>query len=358
MYSNGYTVIFGGDSMMFVFFLLLFILSIPIKTGKVAMKGIKGANNKFRKNKNPDVDSNNRSLLDRVRGRGKKSVRQDEKTNKAIKSISKLLLKITSWMLGLMKSVLMLLSLLMGGVSILVSFLVVVIASSGFIIVLLISDGTIDFTSSSTKVVSSTDTSSYTDVSGNMVKSVEALADWYCKNITTYQNDDRSNRASAEAIEKNFQPVFVSGVGRAAYACDLLSDYEIYYVEDDCTGYVMACMYLASGGTMDISNYGYNSESMYGGSNTKFKAAAEAANFVVLDTTDMDVSDLKPGDILVHRSGDSGHAEAYLGGNNFFSWGNVHDSYPLVLQLSKSGNNFKIGDSKSNYNVVYRYIGK
>lgn len=175
---------------------------------------------------------------------------------------------------------------------------------------------------------------------------LEELANWYIKNVPTYQK----------------MPKGYKGSGSRAY---YQTPYGIKARGDDCTEFVGLYMsYIC----------GTNLEETYSGGmiDPKGDWAKEAAKYGWKAYTTDEIGELHPGDVLVAHSGSSiqsengimtssegQHAEVYLDNNETFGWGQVQETYPSkrTIEAVEVNGQTHYKDSDHDYITVYRYEG-
>lgn len=175
---------------------------------------------------------------------------------------------------------------------------------------------------------------------------LETLANWYIKNVPTYQGTSSGSEGSG--ARKYYQTPF----GEKSRG-------------DDCTEFTALYMSYVCG--KDLS------ETYSGGMidpNGAWAKEAEKNGWKAYNTDE--IGSLKPGDVLVSHSGSSintddgimtsskgHHAEVYLDNNETFGWGSVQESYPLkrTIEPVKVNGKTHYKDSSHDYITVYRYEG-
>lgn len=224
-------------------------------------------------------------------------------------------IKVLSWTISLLRSVAITLCSLVA--SIIVIFLPVIlnlIVGVAGIVVFMgeVQKVTYSNVSTNTSIDESINIVDDTVNNSGWVGSIEKLANWYIKNVPTYQNDAGGSGTDS----------------RAWYSCDLLDGSS---VGDDCTGFSYACLIYAGYISDSPSNappsgwYIGESSSMAG----KLKEAGFTHGYV---TSGME---FKAGDILAKQ----GHVELLVGVNEdgtyqTFGWGTIRHSYPSTASTT------------------------
>lgn len=147
--------------------------------------------------------------------------------------------------------------------------------------------------------------------SSGWVGSIETMAKWYLKNVSTYQTSPEGTYTGK----------------RGWYACDLVDGKN---VGDDCTGFSYACLVYAGYIADSPANAPGSSSYISGGSMvSKLQEAGFTHSAVSSDTV------FQAGDILAK----SGHVELVVGVNEdgtyqTFGWGKIQSSYPSTSSIS------------------------
>ena len=122
-------------------------------------------------------------------------------------------------------------------------------------------------------------------------------------------------------------------------------------VRKDCSGFAVAYMSYVSGVLLPTS-----STSEMVDINSSWAKTANSAGWQAFTAEEVgDVSNLKPGDVLVER----GHTEIYVGPNETFGWGQKQSKYPLSKTMvnTSTGNKVRFGDGyHSDYKTIYRFM--
>jgi len=306
--------------------LILFIASIPVKTISLGIK-VKQLASK---------EKSGNSLRERL-GLGKKE--KAEQRGKKSKRISKKLQIALKLLVNSLKALALLLKVMaavIGAIGLIVNVMLIcglfflAAAVSGF--VLLLSDSNILeelHTRVETESVVTTTGTSYTIESAEgSVEAITQMGNWYITNVATYNQ---------------------SGF----YSCSLLGGGD---VRADCTGFAQAVVrYLngEQGVEAKSSQFTLGSSGAMMVSGSGWDRAMLANGWVRLDAGNMQITDLKPGDLLCQ----SGHFEFFISANQRFGWGSAQKSCPLSCTWSKVGTHFSDG-YHSKYSVIYRYVGK
>ena len=174
--------------------------------------------------------------------------------------------------------------------------------------------------------------------SGDVLGKLEEVANWYIKNVTTYQQNACGSKGSG--ARKYYETPF----GTRKFG-------------DDCTEFTGAYMSYVAG--VDLP------ESYSGGMidpNGSYAKAVGAHDWKAYSADSID--SLQPGDVLVAHSGSNNstkgqHAEVYVDESHSFGWGSCKKSYPTDKTITKSTRNGHVHyeDSGHDYTTIYRYEG-
>ena len=172
-------------------------------------------------------------------------------------------------------------------------------------------------------------------------KKLQTLANWWIKNIPTYQGSTQT----------------YSPIARTYYDCDLINT----KVGDDCSGFGSAFMEYVCGHTFKTEGWSWT---MVKPDGTFAKEVAKYGWKAYSSDEIGDISNLKTGDVLVANSdgGDwsyGGHVEVYVDKNHTWGWGCKNNGYPLANSIyqKKSKGHIVYTDSGHGYITVYRYVG-
>lgn len=304
--------------------LILFIVSIPIKTVSLAIK-VKQYSGKKK---------SGGSLRKRLGLREKEEVQTKDKKpiNKKIQRALKVLvasLKAIALFLKTIAAVIAVIGFIVN-IMLLCGLFFMAAAVGGF--VLLLSDSNIVEELANKKqaesVVTTTGTSYLVETADGIVEAITTMGNWYITNVAAYNQ---------------------SGF----YSCSLLGGGD---VRADCTGFAQAVVrYLngEQGVEAKSSQFSLGSSGAMMVSGSGWDKAMLANGWVRLDAGNMQVTDLKPGDLMCQN----GHFEFFISVNQKFGWGSVQKSCPKSCTWSKRGSCFSDGYHHS-YSVVYRYVGK
>lgn len=340
--------------------IVLFIITIPIKTAKLAFSTVNGLKNvserinsiRRRKQEESEVlasgSKEEKEQLQQQKASNivQKSKKLGQKAGRfafkaAVKTV-KLIVFVLRWLamlffaFGLVGGLLMIL-----GWYILLSGVV-------YVAVLMDSDssGSFSFTGNTTTDTSSSTTNVAT--SGDVMASLDAMAKWYVSHVDTYQNayhdDGKCAGTDADsyynANSGNTDKCKV-GNGGLLYFCDLTNT----WVRDDCTGFAAAYASLVSGEEVAMSGSSYMLDSW------------DAINhgWSKIDISSLSsIDDIKEGDILIC----SGHAEVFISQSQSFGWGAIQSEYPRTKTWSFDSGHVNLQYDSRNYTTLYRYTGK
>ena len=345
--------------------IVLFIITIPIKTAKLAFSTVNGLKNVSERVNNIRRRKQEESEVLASGSKEEKEQLQQQKTNNivqkskqlgqkagrfafkaAVKTV-KLVVFVLRWLamlffaFGLIGGLLMILG------------LYIILSGVVYVAVLMDSDssGSFSFAGNTT-----TDTSSSTAnvaTSGDVRASLDAMAKWYIAHVDSYQNDyhhkdshGNPKCAGSEAdayynANKGNSDKCKTGDGGLLYLCDLTNT----WVRDDCTGLAAAYATLVSG------------EEVVKARSTDMLTSWDATNhgWTKIDISTLSsIDDIKEGDILVC----DGHAEVFISASQCFGWGGIRSEYPLSKTWSFESGHVKLQYDSRNYTTLYRYTGK
>lgn len=353
--------------------IVLFIITIPIKTTKLAITTSKGLRNiservnsiKRRKQEESEVlesgDEQTKKDLEQQKSEEKKT-RIIEKSKRFGKKAGKLAIKTAIKALKLLVLFLQWLGTLFfafGLIGGLLMILIWYIVLSGVVYVAVLMDsnssGSFSFAGNTpnTTETGGANASGNVATSGDVKASLDAMANWYITHVDTYQNDyhhpDSHNNpkcAGSEAdayysANKDNSDKCKAKDGGLLYLCDLTNT----WVRDDCTGFAAAYATLVSGEEIAKSD----SSSML----SSWDATNHGWTKIDISTLSS-IDDVKEGDILVCN----GHAEIFISTSQCFGWGGIRSEHPLSKTWSFSSGHVNLQWDKRNYTTLYRYTGK
>lgn len=311
----------------FIVSVVMFLATLPMKAVEMGYKTYKVVS-KF--NTNNKKDSNN--IIKKLAGdrsefsKGASKDNSDSaKAKKSIKNITKFALKSIKYIISILRTA----SVLIASIDLIVTMFVVIavvilIASISGSVMLMTSEDGKAFAMGGTAIIgdssagSGQSTGTTGEFNGTAIEALNTMGQWYVDNIRNY--------------------------GNIKFDCELVGT----QVRADCTGLACAVVWYILGDSSKVPLNG-SGNMLYG---SEWGTNLCNYGFEMLDTTNMTVEDLKPGDLLI---GD-GHAEFYVSPETKFGWGSVKKAYPVKGTFYKNGNYF--GDSShDNYSVVYRYVG-
>ena len=306
---------------------IMFIITLPMKAVEMGYKTYKVAS-KFSLN-SKDKDKNKSGILNKLKTKRNKFSKDSDKNNiqEGAKNIAKFAIKGVKYVIGILRAA----SLLLGSISLIttifmsLSIFVFTGAVGGSVMFMLSNneggnwlEGGMLTDSTSSDSDNSSSGSGSGNFNGNAVEALNTMGQWYVGNISKY--------------------------GDIKFDCDLVGT----GVRADCTGLACAVIWYILGDSSKVPLNG-SRNMLYG---SEWGTNLCNYGFEMLDTTNMTVEDLKPGDLLIG----AGHAEFYVSPETKFGWGSVKKAYPVKGTFYKNGNYF--GDSShDNYSVVYRYVG-
>lgn len=348
--------------------IVLFIITIPIKTTKLAITTSKGLRNiservnniKRRKQEESEVlksgDEQAKKDLEQQKSEEKenkiaeKGKRFGKKAGKlAIKTAMKAL-KLLVLFLQWLGTLFFAFGLIGGLLMILVWY--VVLSGVVYVAVLMDSDSSGSFSfagnTPNTTETGGTNSSDNVATNGDVKASLDAMAKWYIAHIDTYQKDyhHKGKCAGSDAdtyynANKDNSDKCEAKDGGLLYFCDLTNT----WVRDDCSGFAAAYASLVSG------------EEVAKSSSSAMLTSWDATNhgWTKIDISSLSsIDDVKDGDILVCN----GHVEIFVSASQHFGWGGIQSEYPLSKTWSFEGDYVKIQYGKKNYTTLYRYTGK
>lgn len=146
---------------------------------------------------------------------------------------------------------------------------------------------------------------------------VKMFGEWLISDVAKYYDTDMDDSTDTN-IER--------------WPCPLLDD--VFggegkgHMRPDCTGLAAAVVRYAYNDKDAPCTYSGDMVDPNGTFATYVKSKGYADVYVI-STDNVNVNDLRPGDMLVYRGSTSGHAEFYIGPNLQFGWGGVQDHYPI-----------------------------
>lgn len=318
--------------------IISFVVQIPVKTAILAKEvALKGNADTVHTNSNNPVKKKSKSRLQALKDKLTRKKTTDKKSSKKEK-IKKLVVKALKTILLFLKSCVCLFSVLCFIVSLLTVFAgVFMFLILGTVAVIILNNKTAFKAGTSTAITKqATSSKVLTSDTSSLVACCKTMAEWYIKNIHTYQAPGHNKRKD--------------------YPCDLIKG----NAGDDCTGFAAAYAMLVTG--KKLSEWG--SYDLYAGS-IKDWIDAGWTRYTITELGG--TKGLQAGDILVanyaadHNS-TGHHAEIYLGVCKSFGWGDVQKSYPSnnkrLTNVKKGGNKIYISTGGRNtYGVVLRYTG-
>lgn len=317
--------------------IISFVVQIPVKTAILAKEvALKGNVDTVHTSISP-VKEKSKSRLQALKEKLTKKKTTDKKSSKKEK-VKRLVIKALKTVLLFLKSCVCLFSVLCFIVSLLTVFAgVFLFLILGTVAVIILNNKTA-FTTSNVAIKH--ETKIQTADTSSLVACCKTMAEWYIKNVHTYQNRS-SGKGSGE---------------RKWYTCDLVRA----KVGDDCTGFAAAYVMLVTGKKLST----YSSGDLYA---SKVKDWVDAGWTRYTITELGGTKGLQAGDILVcnydkDKNCIGHHAEVYLKRGKTFGWGKIRKSYPSghpkLTNVKKDGNKIYISDGGYHtYGVVWRYTG-
>lgn len=342
-----------------IFAIILFTLTIPLKTTKLAIATADRLKKRKDKEDGKEKPKKKRKTPKSVvKLKAKLGIKEDESDKTKFQKLRDRLQKVKKVAIKTVKYIILILQIISGllaslGVLNMLLSLYLVFALVGAVYYVAVgmngSSGSFNFGSTTTTTPSGNSPSVNTQ--GNPVASAETMANWYIDHMDTYQNDyHHKDKCSGESrghayynSNKGDSSKMKAGDGGLLYYCELTNT----WVRDDCTGYAAAYATLVSGeevakaqsssmvSSWDATNHGW----------TKIDASSISS-----------VDELKPGDILVT----SGHAEIFISASQSWGWGGIQSIYPKDKTWSLRDGAVRLqydyGDRP--YKTIYRYTGK
>lgn len=304
--------------------LILFLVSIPIKTVSLGIR-VKQLSGKKK---------SGGSLRERLGLREKKEVQTKDKKpmNKKVQRALKVLAVSFKMLALLLKTIATVIAIIgfIVNVMLVCGLFFLAAAVSGF--VLLLSDSNLIeelATKKQAESIATTTGTNYTvEPAEGSVEAITTMGNWYITNVAAYNQ---------------------SGF----YSCSLLGGGD---VRADCTGFAQAVVrYLngEQGVAAKSSQFSLGNSGAMMVSGSGWDKSMLANGWVRLDAGNMQVTDLKPGDMMCQ----DGHFEFFISANQKFGWGSVQKSCPKSCTWIKRGSCFSDGYHHS-YSVIYRYVGK
>ena len=169
---------------------------------------------------------------------------------------------------------------------------------------------------------------------GDMETDLASCANWFIKNVDTYQNDKRGQ-----------------GTGkRKDYVCPLDPG---GHVGDDCTAF--ACFFMRY--VANTNKIGDSTSQTMSDTTSSWATNAEKNGWKHYTAKQIgSVKKLKVGDVMVaYKTGSYHHAEIFVSPTTTFGWGSIKSEFPVSNKITYSGGGFH--DSDHVYTIIYRYEG-